>query len=52
MPRVVATQSCLKCHTPERAPGWYSTVDGKPKLDDAKVSANLKKMACPAGDEE
>jgi mono/diheme cytochrome c family protein len=52
MPKVVATQSCLKCHTPERAPGWYSTVDGKPKLDDGKVSSNLKKMACPAGDEE
>jgi hypothetical protein len=51
MPRVVATESCLKCHTPERAPGWYSTGNGTPKLDDAKVSANLKKMACPAGDE-
>ncbi len=51
MPKVVAAQSCLKCHSPERAPAWYLTVDGQPKLDEAKVSANLKKMACPAGDE-
>jgi len=51
-PKVVASESCLQCHTAERAPGWYLTVDGRPKLDDSKVSANLKKMACPAGDED
>ena len=52
LPKVVATQSCLKCHTPERAPEWYQGQGGEARLDESKLADKLKKMACPAGDEE
>lgn len=52
LPKVVATQSCLKCHTPVRAPGWYVTKQGKEELDQKKLSENMKKLACPAGSDD
>jgi len=47
--KTVATESCVKCHTPERAPGWYGADK---KLDPAVLAQKFKSMACPAGDGE
>ncbi|MBU6376801.1 MAG: hypothetical protein KGQ59_12440, partial [Bdellovibrionales bacterium] len=52
LPKVIATQSCLQCHTPERAPGWYQVSGGKALLDETKLDEKFKKMACPSGDDD
>jgi hypothetical protein len=39
---VVAT-TCLQCHTPEQAPGWYA--DGEPQ--ETVIAAKIKAMTCP-----
>ncbi|MBI3541655.1 MAG: hypothetical protein HY075_00050, partial [Deltaproteobacteria bacterium] len=41
--RAVTTDTCLQCHTPNQAPGWYK--GGKP--DTAVLEAKLKSMTCP-----
>lgn len=43
----VETAACLKCHTAERAPGWY-TASGQ--LDKEKVQSKRALVTCPAGD--
>ncbi len=43
----VETTACLKCHSPERAPDWYSK-DGK--LDPKVVEAKRALVTCPAGE--
>jgi hypothetical protein len=43
----VETSACLKCHTAERAPEWY-TPSGQPDLE--KIQAKRAKVACPAGE--
>jgi hypothetical protein len=43
--KAVPNSQCLKCHTQERAPQWYGQ-DGK--LDQARLIASRKKVACPA----
>ena len=50
-PKQVGTETCLKCHTPARAPNWYDTQG---KLSETKVQESRKKVGCPAGqlDEE
>ena len=50
-PKEVGTETCLKCHTPARAPNWY---DPKGKLSETKVEESRKQVGCPAGqlDEE
>jgi hypothetical protein len=45
--KVVENQVCLSCHTPTRAPEWY-TSDGKPDLE--KIKAKHAQVSCPAGD--
>ncbi|MBC7693611.1 MAG: hypothetical protein H7222_17735 [Methylotenera sp.] len=45
--REVKAESCLKCHTPERAPGWYLPSG---KLDVEKVAQKRLSITCPAGD--
>lgn len=42
-PKQVSTTTCLQCHTPDQAPGWYK--DGKPNLE--TINAKLKSMSCP-----
>ncbi len=42
-PGKVSVQSCVKCHTPEQAPGWYKAG----KLDMEKAKSALASMACP-----
>jgi hypothetical protein len=44
--QVDTTQTCLKCHTPERAPEWYKGNDPDWKTIEAKRA----KMTCPAGE--
>ena len=44
--KTVETETCLGCHTPARAPGWYSTEG---KLNSEKVLESRKKVGCPAG---
>jgi hypothetical protein len=39
----VQANTCLQCHTPDQAPGWYS--GGKPNK--AVISAKIKQMTCP-----
>lgn len=41
------SSTCLKCHTTERAPGWY-TASKQPDLE--KIALKLKSMSCPSGD--
>jgi hypothetical protein len=41
----VENSSCLKCHTAERAPEWYTSG----KLDLVKFQAKRAQVACPAG---
>lgn len=41
--KAVRSSTCLECHTPERAPGWYR--DGKP--NHALIAAKLKSVSCP-----
>jgi 5'-nucleotidase len=43
----VEKTTCLKCHTAERAPEWY-TQGGK--ADWAKIDAKFVQITCPAGD--
>lgn len=43
----VETSTCLKCHTAERAPGWY-TASGQ--LDKEKVQSKRALVTCPAGE--
>jgi hypothetical protein len=43
----VETSACLKCHTAEKAPEWY-TPSGQPDME--KIQAKRAKVACPAGD--
>jgi hypothetical protein len=43
----VETDTCLQCHTAERAPDWYSS-QGKPKMD--LILEKRKLVSCPAGD--
>jgi hypothetical protein len=45
--KVVAKDTCLKCHNAERAPAWYS-ADGKPNWD--VIDAKRKQVTCPAGE--
>ena len=45
--KTVENHTCLSCHTPERAPEWYSK-DGKPDLE--KIQAKRALVSCPAGD--
>jgi mono/diheme cytochrome c family protein len=53
MTKQVATTRCVQCHTPERAPDWYTPAkDGVPaKLIDALVDQKLKQVSCPANKE-
>jgi nitrate/TMAO reductase-like tetraheme cytochrome c subunit len=44
--QVDTTQTCLKCHTPERAPEWYKGNEPDWKIIEAKRA----KMTCPAGE--
>lgn len=44
--QVDTTQTCLKCHTPERAPEWYKGNEPDWKTIEAKRA----KMTCPAGE--
>ncbi len=44
--KAVSQESCLKCHTAERAPEWYK--DGKPDLE--KIARKRAQITCPAGD--
>lgn len=44
--KVDTSQTCLKCHTPERAPEWYKGSEPDWKVIDAK----RVKMTCPAGE--
>ncbi len=45
--KTVETSTCLKCHTAERAPQWYTKAG---LLDDDKVKAKRALVSCPAGD--
>lgn len=47
MKKTVETNTCLSCHTPERAPEWYG-ADGKPNWD--KIQGKRVQVTCPAGD--
>lgn len=47
--RQVEKTACLKCHTSDRAPGWY-TQSGKP--DWGIIDAKRALMTCPKGDLE
>jgi hypothetical protein len=40
----IAADTCLQCHTRERAPNWYK--DGKP--DEALIATKIKSVSCPA----
>ncbi len=42
-PSKVSMNACLKCHTPDQAPGWYKAG----KLDEATAKAAMAAMACP-----
>jgi hypothetical protein len=42
----VPQDTCLKCHTAERAPEWYT--GGKP--DWTRIDEKRKQITCPAGD--
>ena len=42
--KAVSTDTCLQCHTQERAPKWYK--DGKPDSD--LIKEKLKSVTCPA----
>jgi hypothetical protein len=44
--KTVADTSCLKCHTAERAPQWYSGG----KLDPEVFAEKRKQVTCPAGE--
>jgi hypothetical protein len=44
--QVDTAQTCLKCHSPERAPEWYK--GNQPNWD--VINAKRAKMTCPAGD--
>jgi hypothetical protein len=44
--KTVAIETCLKCHTPERAPAWHK--DGKP--DRPLIEKKLESVKCPAGE--
>lgn len=44
--KVDTSQTCLKCHTPERAPEWYKGTEPDWKTIEAKRA----KMTCPAGE--
>ncbi len=39
----VVSTTCLQCHTPDQAPGWYK--DGK--ANEAVISGKIKMMTCP-----
>lgn len=41
--KTVSTNTCLQCHTTERAPGWYK--NGEP--DNEIIQIKLKSMTCP-----
>lgn len=43
---LVKEESCLKCHTFERAPAWYTQAR---TLDPEIFKKKLKKIACPKG---
>lgn len=43
----VETATCLKCHTAERAPQWY-TASGQPDLE--KIQGKRALVTCPAGE--
>ena len=45
--KTVETDTCLKCHTAERAPEWYAK-DGK--LDPRIVQSKREQVTCPAGE--
>lgn len=44
--KTVARETCLKCHTEERAPEWYQGKEPNWKIIDEKRAS----MTCPAGD--
>jgi hypothetical protein len=44
--QVDTTQTCLKCHTPERAPEWYKGNEPDWKVIEGKRA----RMTCPAGE--
>ena len=45
-PKAVAQETCLKCHSQERAPQWYGKNG---QVDEGRWTESLKKMGCPAG---
>ena len=45
--KTVAKDACLKCHTAERAPEWY-TKPGQPDWE--KIASKRVLVTCPAGD--
>ena len=47
----VQQETCLQCHTPARAPGWYQAEKGgNGTLDTARLKAKFIEMSCPRGD--
>ncbi len=43
----VEKETCLNCHTAERAPSWYKS-SGQPNLE--LIEKKKKEVTCPAGD--
>ncbi|MBI3556227.1 MAG: hypothetical protein HY074_08185 [Deltaproteobacteria bacterium] len=41
--KAIDSSTCVQCHTPDRAPGWYKNG----KLDAELVQAKLKSVSCP-----
>lgn len=46
--KAVQKESCLKCHTAERAPEWYTGSQKQP--DWAKIEKKRAMITCPSGD--
>ena len=46
-PKEVARETCLKCHTHDRAPEWYGQ-NGRPDWE--KIAQKRSLITCPAGD--
>ncbi len=41
--KAIDSSTCVQCHTPDRAPGWYKAG----KLDAELVATKLKSVSCP-----
>lgn len=46
--RKVESAACLKCHTADRAPEWYSKATGK--ADESVIQGKRPLITCPAGE--